>query len=348
MPVLYVTEQDATVRVSAKSLVVTLDVEAEGKDGAEAVRHRRLIEVEPHRLEMIGLVGRTHITSDALHLCLEMGIDISWFAWNGCYLGRIVPKLSRSGDLRLRQYGTLQDSAACQKWARRTVDAKVANCREVLQDIRSNDSQNQVLAEAVRELARLQSLLAGSDSPERLLGLEGSAARVYFQALGSAFRAEIIFDHRERRPPPDPANALLSFAYVLLGNRLGGMLEARGLDPALGFFHEAGGGRPSLALDLLEEFRAPVVDRFVLRSCNLRILRKDMFEPDQENIGGVRLTKDGLKTFFQEWEAHLLRPLREKDGDSRLAVLPLLERQIERVVADLRGTEAYRPFLYGG
>ena len=111
---------------------------------------------------------------------------------------------------------------------------------------------------------------------------------------------------------------MLSFGYVLLGDLLAGMLEARGLDPALGFFHEPRPGRPSLALDLLEEFRHPVVDRFVLRVSNLRILRPTMFEPDEPDeldeteAGGVRLTRDGLKRFFRAWEKHLSRPLLER------------------------------------
>jgi CRISPR-associated protein Cas1 len=140
---------------------------------------------------------------------------------------------------------------------------------------------------------------------------------------------------------------LLSFGYVLLGNLLAGRLEARGLDPAIGFFHEVHPGRPSLALDLLEELRHPVVDRFVVRACNLRMLRAEHFEPDPDRPGGVRATRAGLKIVLAEWEKHLLKPLRDAEGGEKIAVRPLMDRQIERLVADLRGKAHYRPFLYG-
>ena len=184
---------------------------------------------------------------------------------------------------------------------------------------------------------------------EVLLGWEGTIARTYFQALSTAFRGAIGFAGRQQRPAPDPANALLSFGYVLLGNLLAARLEARGLDPALGFYHTPRPGRPSLALDLLEELRHPVVDRFVLRACNLRILRPEHFEADPDRPGGVRTTRDGLKRFFREWEKHLLTPLRDAEtSPEKIAVAPLLNRQIERLAADLRGGDPYQPFHYGG
>jgi CRISPR-associated protein Cas1 len=347
MPTLYVTEPYATLRLSGDSLLVTAEIDPDGKAGPEPARRQTLLDVEPHRLELIALVGNTHITSDALRLCLEKGIAVAWFAWNGKYLGRIMPEAPKSADLRLLQYAAASDPATRLARARGVVSAKLLNAAEVLENIQSNDSDNAALGPAIAELKRLKTEAEAADTAERLLGLEGTGAREYFAAFGASFRTEITFTSRQRRPPPDPANALLSFGYVLLGNLLGGMMEARGLDPALGFFHELHPGRPSLALDLLEELRAPVVDRFVLRSCNLRIFRPQMFEPDPENSGGVRLTRDALKTFFREWEKHLLRPLRCRASGESLPVAPLLRRQIERLVSDLRGTAPYQPFHYG-
>ena len=171
---------------------------------------------------------------------------------------------------------------------------------------------------------------------------------MYFEALKSAFRGDISFPGRRRRPPPDPANAVLSFGYVLLNNLLAGMLEARGLDPAIGFLHEPRAGRPSLALDLLEELRHPLVDRFVLRNCNLRAFKPELFEPDERRPGGVRLTRQGLKKFFFQWEKFLLRELPEQGAEERITTTSLLRRQVDRIAADLRGQAPYEPFLYGG
>jgi CRISPR-associated protein Cas1 len=121
------------------------------------------------------------------------------------------------------------------------------------------------------------------------------------------------------------------------------MLEARGLDPAMGLYHEPRAGRDSLALDLLEEFRQPVVDRFVLRAANLRIFSPDDFEPDDR--AGVRMTSPALKRFFRQWEEHLAKPLQGPEGQ-RLAVRPWIHRQVESLARALRTGEAYQPFLW--
>jgi CRISPR-associated protein Cas1 len=345
MPVLYVTEQNATLRLSGESLVVT--VEEHEADGHGAGRRRIVMEVEPHRLELVALVGRVHVTSDATLFCLEKGIAVAWLTRGGELLGRVVPPLPRSADVRIAQYEAVRDPSARLDRARGVVSAKLENALEVLRDIQSNDPDNGALSPAMTELKRLCEAVAACPAVERLLGLEGTGARTYFSALGSAFKAGIGFVGRKHRPPPDPANALLSFGYVLLGNRVAGLIEARGLDPCLGFFHEVRSGRPSLAVDMLEELRHPVVDRFVLRGCNLRIFREELFEPPDED-GGVRLTRDGLKVFFEHWEGHLQKPMREKDAEGKIAPLELLRRQVERLAASLRGKGPYAPFRYGG
>ena len=126
-------------------------------------------------------------------------------------------------------------------------------------------------------------------------------------------------------------------------NLIGGHVEARGLDPAMGFLHTPRPGRASLALDLLEEFRHPVVDRFVMRVCNLRMLQPGMFEIDPEE-GGVRLTREGLKIFFKAWGEYLERPVQEVGGE-KLSPAVLIRRQVNRMAMAFRGEEVYQPFL---
>jgi CRISPR-associated protein Cas1 len=266
-------------------------------------------------------------------------------------MGVTMPVLSpKAGDLRMLQYRMAMDPEAAMAVARTVVTGKCANAVAVLRLIQSNHPGEGELSAAMGEIAESIGKVAVCDDAERLLGLEGSAAAAYFGALSVGFRGEIGFVSRQRRPPPDPANALLSFGYVLLGNLMGGLLEARGLDPSVGFFHAVQAGRYNLALDLLEEFRHPVVDRFVMRTCNLRILRPEMFEPDEENPGGVRLTRDGLKVFFRAWGEHLEKPLPEVEGESSRDRTPmaLLRRQVDRFAAMLRGGDPYQPFLLRG
>lgn len=344
MPTLYVTEPRSTVRRQGNSLTVTQD---EQRPDGSARRHG-LLEVELHRLELVALLGNVHITRPALFRCLDQGVGVAWFHANGRFRGRIVPPMSRSADLRLRQYEAWADTTERRKRAARVVAAKLTNAARLLEDVQSNYPDLSQLPKAIARLKQFASQTARPPDRDSLLGLEGIATRTYFQAYATAFRGEVRFAGRKRRPPPDPANALLSFGYVLLGNLIAGMIEARGLDLAIGFWHEPRSGRPSLALDLLEEFRHALVDRFVLRLCNLRILRPDMFEDDPKRPGGVRLARDALKRFFQEWEKLLLRSIPDHDSRQRLAVLPLIQRQVDRLAADFRGQGAYEPFHYGG
>lgn len=345
MTVLYVTEPGATVRISGESLVVTADEHP--VDGCGASRRRILIEVEPHRLEQVALVGVAHITAAAMSRCLREGIGVSWLARSGEFLGRVVPALPRSADLRLCQYRTAERQDLRLTWARDVVGSKLGNARTVLRDIQSNEPGRPDLAAAIEDLGKLEDAVRECELLSGLLGLEGTGARIYFEAMRDCFKGGLTFPGRRHRPPPDPINALLSFGYVLLSNRIAGALEARGLDPCIGFFHELRPGRPSLAVDLLEELRHPIVDRFVLRVCNLRIIREEMFDPpDPED--GVRLTRDGLKLFFKTWEEFLLKPLRERDNPDRVSGMDLVRRQVERFASALRHGGGYEPFRYGG
>jgi CRISPR-associated protein Cas1 len=267
---------------------------------------------------------------------------VAWLGPDGRCLGRLVPDGARGGGLRRRQYEAFRDEAGRLARARAAVSAKAAGARAVLLGLQSNDAAP-AFAEGLTALTGLSGRVAACVTAAELCGVEGALAAAYFEALRPAFRADLTFAGRRRRPPPDPANALLSLGYVLLTNRLAGVLEARGLDAEWGFYHEERPGRPSLALDLVEELRHPLVDRFVLRGCNLRVFRPEHFEADVERPGGVRLTRAGWKLFLARWEEHLLRPLRDAAGEE-LAVGPLLARQADRLAADVRGGPAYEPF----
>jgi CRISPR-associated protein Cas1 len=379
MATLYVTEPLATVRLRREALeveVISGDRQADPMeaDGAgtedQPVVPRPPRQVELHRLEAVALVGRVHITVEALRTCVERGIAVALLDRAGRFEARLTPESSRSADLRMKQYAVHLDLAGRLRRAAEIVAAKARNGCEVLIEHQSNDSANAALPMAIAALKDQAAGARAAGSLESLLGYEGAAARTYFQALATVFRGPITFPGRKQRPSPDPANALLSLGYTLLGSLLTGRLEARGLDPALGFFHEIHPGRPSLALDLLEELRHPIVDRFVVRACNLRIFRPEHFEPDPDRPGGVRLIRSALKRYFLEWEKHLLRPVRDAEPDGfgpgtaepgprggalpprpasgRVSVGTIMDRQIERLVGDLRGGPTYRPFRYGG
>lgn len=341
MPTLYVTEPGAVVRRRSGSLVVTLDEDVGGSEPARRKR-RELLEVEPHRVELIALVGRAHVTSNATRFCLERGIAVAWFRRNGDFIGRLVPELSRTADLRLSQFRIADDERHALPLARRFVAAKLNNAAAVLSALRSNRPGTANLGDAIAGLAATAARIEDASDRETLLGLEGDAARTYFSGLWAGFGGDMSFAGRARRPPPDPVNALLSFGYVLLANVLASLLEARGFDPYLGFMHAVRSGRPSLALDLMEELRHPVVDRFVLRVCNLRRIRPGHFENDPER-GGVRLTREGLKKFFAAWEAFMDAPLAGLRED--VSAEAAIRRQVDRLASHVRRRDAYSPLL---
>lgn len=349
MTTLYVTVPGAVVRTEGGSLTVWVDIHAEDEGPDDGpIRRKRLASIEPHRLESLILVGRTALTPNAMRLCMAHHISVSLLDGGGNLSARLVPPLARTADLRLQQYALHQNAGERLVRARSVVAAKLHNSAAVLRAIRSNQA-NAAIARAIAEVDGSAASVPDASTPESLLGIEGNGARQYFGGLRHAFIADIPFTGRAQRPPPDPANSLLSFGYVLLGNRIAGLLEARGIDTCLGFLHELRPGRPSLALDLLEELRQPVVDRLVLRLCNLRKIRPEMFEPDTGRPGGVRLALEGRRLFLEEWESHLVKPLREPDTppELRLDVHRLIQRQVDRFVTDLRGGEPYRPFRFG-
>ena len=342
MPTLYVTEPGAVVRRRAGSLIITCEERISSPKKGKDDRKSILLEVEPRRLEMIGLVGRVHMTAEATRMCLDNGIAVSWISRGGALLGRLVPELSRTADLRLHQYRTIENTATSMELGRSFVDAKLANAAAFLSTLRSNRTGEPRFGQTIAHLGRLRERIPNTKDRETLLGFEGEGAAQYFSVLGLAFSGDITFEARRRRPPPDPANALLSLGYVLLTNLFASILEARGFDPYLGVLHTPRSGRPSLALDMIEEFRHPLVDRFVLRLCNRRQFRPECFKTDGKT-SGIRLKRDRLKHFFQEWEGMLDTRMAGLDDD--ISVEQAVQRQIDRLADHIRGREAYRALL---
>lgn len=293
MTVLYVVTDGAKVRKQGGSFLV---------DGPEG---DRLAEVEAVHLEHACILDSVQVTTQALAAMLEQNIELAIFSHRGKLLGQLTPPTPKNVALRKAQYGKETDPAFALRQARAVAAAKVENQRQVLLRHMLDEPGDQPGAEkAAREMERLAKGFAAATDMDVLRGFEGACARAYWAAFASLFKAEgVSFAGREQHPAPDPVNAVLSFGYVLLGSMIQSMLDGLGFDPHLGFFHEESYGRPSLALDLVEPFRAPVVDRSCVRLFNLRVLSAADFEPDGE--GGVRLCKPALCVFFREWEKTL-------------------------------------------
>ena len=180
----------------------------------------------------------------------------------------------------------------------------------------------------MERLATVARTVATIDS---LRGIEGTAAARYFESLAGMVPPAFMFDGRSRRPPRDPVNALLSFGYVLVGHELQALLDGMGFDPYLGFYHQIDYGRPSLALDLLEEFRAALVDRFSTGLLNLGIFRPEDFGETREK--GVVLGREAMKTWFACYEKELTSPV--SLGEESLSWRQIFRRQPNRCLPNV-------------
>jgi CRISPR-associated protein Cas1 len=325
MSVLYLTEQGSLLRKTGERLIVEKD-------------DRVLAEIQCLKLETVLVYGNVQITTQALAELLDHGIELALLSRSGKLRGQLTPPKAKNVPLRMRQYDLSRQPAFCLELAREIVRAKVENGVAALRRFRLNHPDFST-AEAGEMECSLERV-AATASPDELRGVEGNAAARYFAALGRMVPASFGFDGRNRRPPRDPLNALLSFGYVLVGNELQSLLDAMGFDPYLGFYHQLDYGRPSLALDLLEEVRPALVDRLSTALLNLGTLDQGDFTSTPER--GCFLQPEGLKRYFRAYESELTTPLRLAEGD--LSFRQVFRRQAERLARALVAGEPYQGF----
>lgn len=290
---LYVQANSAKVAKKGETLEVT--VEDEHKTTV------RLIDVS-----QVVLMGNIYLTTPALHELMRREIPVTWHSFGGWFLGHTTGLGHRNVELRTAQYRASVDEMICRKLARDLVRTKIFNCRTLMRrNWRGEDKPEQLFDELKHDSEDSQ---RAKSLPE-LLGVEGLAARRYFENFArlikqdgdpSSFRFD--FTHRNRRPPTDPVNALLSFAYTLLVRTWTVALSAVGFDPYRGFYHQPRYGRPALALDMMEPFRPLVADSVVLQAINNGEVRPSDFV---SAAGSVALTEDGRKRFIGTFERRL-------------------------------------------
>jgi CRISP-associated protein Cas1 len=268
---LYVQTQGALLSRSGETVIVKVE------------KVKRLT-VPVHHLDGIVCFGRVMITPSLIELCADRDVAIAYLTTHGRLVARVTPAVSGNVLLRREQYRRADDAESCIAVARCFVAAKIQNSRQTLQRAArdSKDSDRSAkLSRAVDRLACSIESLPPATTLDQVRGIEGEAARVYFEHFNLLIRQnidEFQMNGRSRRPPKDRVNALLSFVYAVLTHEMAAAVEAVGLDPAVGFLHADRPGRVSLALDLLEEFRTLVADRLVVSLINLKQVQPDGFE----------------------------------------------------------------------
>lgn len=295
-----------------------------------------------HNILCFGQVG---VSPALMAACLESNVGLSYFTEFGKFQAQVMGMPKGNVLLRRTQYRWADDDDKSVSIARLMIAAKVGNCRTVLQREQRNHGESVELASAAKMLSALLENIRHARSVPQLMGLEGEAASVYFGVFAHLLRTPgFDFCGRVRRPPADPVNALLSFAYVLLASECASALAGVGLDPYVGFLHQDRPGRKSLALDLMEELRAPLADRFVLTLMNRGQIKPADFVT--EASGAVRLKDDARKVLLAAYQERKKETLRHPYLEESIELGLLPHAQALLLARHLRGDLArYTPFV---
>lgn len=295
-------------------------------------------------LQNILCFGQVGVSPALMASCLESNVGLSFFTEFGKFQAQVMGMPKGNVLLRRTQYRWADDEDRSVSVARLMIAAKVGNCRAVLLREQRNHGDHAGMTNAVKALAALLEDIRHARSLARLMGLEGEAASVYFGVFAHLLRAPGFgFCGRVRRPPSDPVNALLSFAYVLLASECASALAGVGLDPYVGLLHQDRPGRKSLALDLMEELRAPLADRFVLTLINRGQIKATDFVT--EASGAVRLKDDARKSLLTAYQERKKETLRHPYLEESIELGLLPHAQALLLARHLRGDMAnYPPF----
>ncbi len=310
-----------------------------GRRGGEFVvgeREGHELKFPLHQVRAIYLFGAVQLTAQAAHSCLEHGIDVAYFSPAGRFLG-LLRGLPASGvDARLGQYRSFGDPGVRSRLAGEVIRCKIHNQRVML--MRNGDVPDRTL----QKLASLRDQAAECPPVDSLRGIEGTAAALYFEHFSSMLseRAGLDFDFhgRNRRPPRDPLNALLSQGYSILSKELTGVLHTVGLDPFLGFYHQPRYGRPALALDLMEEFRPLIADSVALTLLNRGELSSSDFS---RSASGCFLRESGRRVFWESWFRRLDTEVTHPQFGYKMSYRRMLDVQARQLWRFARGEAAH-------
>lgn len=357
MATLYLTEPRSLVKKDGETLVVHIP-EKKGENG-EPGTPKRKVRVPLIKITQAIVYGDVTLTSPALAALLEQQTDICFCSYYGRFRGRLAPPLSKNSLIRLEQHRAHNDPVRALTLARPFVRGKLANMRAML--LRANRKRDDpAIAQAatlikgvldqVNELDPSQAALPPDPSRPQadtlhgtLLGLEGAGTAFYFGVLGRLLNKDWGFERRQRRPPRDPVNSLLSFGYVLLMNHVASAVSIVGLDPYVGFLHSSQYGKPALPLDVMESFRPLVVDSVVLTLLNNQMLAQRDFE---EELGAYRLTDKGRRIFLTKFEERLDTEIKHPVFGYKATYRRCLELEVRLVAKCLTGEiRKFKPFM---
>lgn len=334
----YVNNPDRYLSLDGENLVISQGSDEVGR-------------VPLHNIERIMTFGYTGASPALMGKCAEDGIELVFMKNNGRFLARVEGNVKGNVLLRREQYRIADDPKRSLDIAKYMITAKLYNSRWSLERAVRDHAPRLDTDSFKRKSAFLnessRNALSAADA-DSLRGIEGEGASVYFSAFDDMIlqqKDNFYFRVRSKRPPLDNVNALLSFAYSLETGMCASALEAVGLDPYVGFMHTERPGRRSLALDLVEEFRAPMCDRFVLSVINKRIITNDDFFKRED--GAVMLTENGRKSFIGAWQKKKYEEIKHPFLNEKVewGMLPYVQAML--LARYIRGDlDCYPPFMW--
>ncbi len=323
----------------------------EGETVEVSVERETRLRVPIHTLDGIICLGQVSCSPPLLGLCAERNVSVTFLSEQGKFFARVQGPVSGNVLLRREQYRKADREKDSAEIARLIVAAKVSNSRTSLLRAareRPDDDGAKALEAAASRLLRILDGLRNPIPLEHVRGCEGEAANVYFGAFDHLItmqKEDFFFRERSRRPPLDAMNALLSFMYVLLAHDAASALEGVGLDPAVGFLHRDRPGRPSLALDLMEEFRACFADRLALSLVNRQQVRGKEFKITE--TGAVLMDESARKTVLVSYQKRKQEEIQHPFLEETIPTGLLLHAQALLMARFIRGDlDAYPPFFW--
>lgn len=334
MTTLYVTEQGAYLKVKQKQFQVMY-------------QGNLLCQVPVNLVSHVVLFGCCNLSHGTVSLALQRRIPIMYLSSRGKYFGRLATNGMAEVEYLTKQVECSLNPDFRLTQAKSIVEAKLHNSRILLQRLyRRRKVKESPVKEAIANLAELRDKIETIESVESLLGYEGQGAHVYFQALGHLLQEPFVFTKRVRRPPTDPINSLLSLGYTLLHHNLYSLVQAVGLHTHFGNLHVPRRNHPALVSDLIEEWRAPIVDSLVAYLINSKIFQPSDFTPPDEG-GGVYLFPDALKKFLKHWEDKLNTSITHPHTNNKVNYRRCLELQVWEYINCLEGKQPiYRPMRF--
>jgi len=332
MPVAYLTLPRIKAVVRQERLEITVPP---GED--EKTPRQRWIPLLD--LERVVIDTSAYISSRSITGLLRREIPVI-FMQHGSFPAGIAQPFRRQAFSLVHQLEATRDEEFRLRNARLIVNAKIRNMRRVIQRLSSNRN---LPAVAAKWLGAMATQAAAAQSLDSLRGIEGAATGRYFETLNAFFPEETPFGTRTRRPPRNEANALLSFGYTLLATEFSLQLHAAGLEPSWGILHETEEGRPALSLDLMEPYRAPLVDALAIDLLNHRRIKRNDFEKSPE--GAFLLKKESRRAFYAAWEERLEREFHYDAEERRVSLRSLMADHAQTMRKHFRERGALAPFI---